>query len=451
MIRGRQTAITRGGCSATIFLALIAWIFSIPSVSSGALLTLQEGLRIATGNNRLIKIAEREEMISRADALILRAKLLPEVNASAGGTALAYQPAAIFGAETVPVSQENFLAYSLSIQQTLYDFKKNASLYEEGKVILGTKKIDTRRIRNLVALEFGLTYFDLLESEKMLKVAEQEVERLESHLRDAKNMYEEGVITKNDLLQAEVRISDAKQRLSTAKSLRSITTSRLNNILVRPLNSQIEVSDAYLKDLKGLPEDLATLDSASAWKAAEKQRPELLIADETLRALNLRERARKAEYFPKLFVQGGYDYTENRYMVHDGNWSVTLGLSVNLYSGGSTKAEIMKVEGQKSKLLEEKNNLIDQIKLELEKYILDSRTARERVAVTKDAVSQAEENLRINKVKYEEGVGTATDVLDAVTLLTVAETNYYKAVYDVSRAEAAVLYSMGVDLAEVYK
>jgi outer membrane protein len=437
--------------SAAIVFALIACVFSLPSASFGALLTLQDGLRIATENNRLIKIAQREEMISQADTLILKAKLLPEVNASAGGTALAFQPAAIFGSETVPVSEKDFLAYSLSIQQTLYDFRKDASLFEAGKIILTTKKIDTRRVRNLVALDFGLTYFDLLESEKMLKVAEREVERLESHLRDAKNLYEEGVITKNDLLQAEVKISDAKQRLSTAKSLRSITASRLNNILVRPLKSDIEVSDAYVKEVRGLPEDLRTIDTDAAWKTAEKQRPEILIADETLRALDLRERARKAEYFPRLFVQGGYDFTENRYMVHEGNWSVTLGLSVNLYSGGSTKAEIMKLEEQKSKLLEEKNNLIDQIKLELEKFLLDSRTARERVAVTKDAVQQAEENLRINRVKYEEGVGTATDVLDAVTLLTVAETNYYRAVYDLSRAEAAVLYSMGVDLAEVYK
>ena len=451
MNRGGRPGMQRGKWSAAVVLALIAWVFSFPSVSPGALLTLPEGLRLATGDNRLIRIAQREENISRADSLILKAKLLPEVNASAGGTALAYQPAAIFGAETVPVSEKDFLAYSVSIQQTLYDFRKDASLYEAGKVILNTKTIDTRRVRNLVALHFGLTYFDLLESEKMLKVAEQEVERLEAHLRDAKNLYEEGVITKNDLLQAEVKISDAKQRLSTAKSLRSITASRLNNILVRPLKSEIEVTDAYVKELEELPEDLLTLDSEAAWKTAEKQRPEILIADETLRALDLRERARKAEYYPRLFVKGGYDFTENRYMVHEGNWSVTLGLSVNLYSGGSTKAEIMKLEEQKSKLLEEKNNLIDQIKLELETYLLDSRTAGERVAVTKDAVKQAEENLRINRVKYEEGVGTATDVLDAVTLLTIAETNYYRAVYDLNRAEAAVLYSMGADLAQVYK
>jgi outer membrane protein len=71
--------------------------------------------------------------------------------------------------------------------------------------------------------------------------------------------------------------------------------------------------------------------------------------------------------------------------------------------------------------------------------------------VTKDAVGQAEENLRINRVRYAEGVGIATEVLDAVTLLTIAETNFYKSLYDFKRAEAGLIYSMGKDLSEAYK
>jgi outer membrane protein TolC len=102
-------------------------------------------------------------------------------------------------------------------------------------------------------------------------------------------------------------------------------------------------------------------------------------------------------------------------------------------------------------LIEQINRLIDEIKLEVEKYILDLKTARERITVTRDAVGQAEENLRINRVRYGEGVGTATEVLDAVTLLTIAETNLYKSLYDFRRAEAGLIYSIGKDLLEVYK
>lgn len=126
-------------------------------------------------------------------------------------------------------------------------------------------------------------------------------------------------------------------------------------------------------------------------------------------------------------------------------------MSLNLFSGGSTRAGVLKIKQEKVKLLEQRDKLTDDIKLEVEKYMLDLKTARERISVTKDAVGQAEENLRIDRVRYSEGVGTATEVLDAVALLTIAETNLYRSVYDFKRAEAGFVYSIGKDLPEVYK
>ena len=434
--------------SSEIIMVILCMLCSMASAATAyaEVLTLPAGLRLVNENSRLIKITEHEQMISEADTLIVRSKILPEINASWGYTSLAYQPAAIFGPLTVPMSERNFLSYSLNIQQTLFDFQKNASRYEASKKMMNVKKFDAARIRNLVAIDFVLVYLDLLESENMLKVSEKEVERLQSHLHDANSLYEEGVITKNDLLQAEVKISDAKQRLLTQRNLRAVTASRLNSILVRPLTSDMQV-----EDIREISPQAVEMDRENAWKIAEKQRPEIQIITETMKALDLEKTARKADYFPKLFLKGGYDFTENRFQVHEGNWSVTLGMGINLFQGGATKAELMKIDSQGLKLVEEKNKLMDDIRLEVEKYLLDVNTARERVAVTKGAVEQAEENLRINRVKYEAGAGTATDVLDAVTLLSIAETNNYKSVYDLKKAEAAVLYATGTQLSEVYK
>jgi len=433
---------------AQFIMVLLCMLCSMASATSAyaEALTLPAGLRLVNENSRLIKITGHEEKMSEADTLIARSKLLPEINASGGYTSLAYQPEAIFGSQSVPMSERNFLSYSLNIQQTLYDFQNSASRYEASKKLLNVKKFDAARIRNLVAIDFVLVYLDLLESENMLKVSEKEVERLQSHLHDANSLYEEGVITKNDLLQAEVKISDAKQRLLTQKNLRAVTASRLNSILVRPLNA-----DTQVEELRETSPQVVEMKREKAWEIAERQRPEIQIIAETMKALDLEKTARKADYFPKLFLKGGYDYTENQYQLHQGNWSATLGMGINLYQGGSTKAELMKIDSQRLKLVEEKNKLMDDIRLEVEKYLLDVNTARERVAVTRGAVQQAEENLRINRVKYEAGAGTATDVLDAVTLLSVAETNNYKSVYDLKKAEAAVLYATGTELSEVYK
>ena len=415
---------------------------------SADVLTLTEGLRLATENSRLIKISQNDERISAADTRIEKSGFYPTVDASASGTMLAHQPGAIFGTQAVPISNKDFYSYGLSVRQMLYDFRKTASRYESSMMRLKAREIDTFRVKNLVAIDFALVYFDLLEAEKMVYVGEKEVERLESHLKDADNLYAEGVITKNDLLQAQVRLSDSRQRLLTARMNRDVTASRLNETLVRPLTTRVEVSD-----IAEAPPETGVVagDLEKAWETAEKDRPEIRIADATVKALELDEAAKKAEYYPRLFAAGGYDYTRNEYQTPQGNWSLTLGVGINLFSGGKTKAELEKMDAEREKLLEQRKRLVDQVRLEVERYVLDARTARDRVAVTKDAVRQAEENLRINRVRYTEGVGTATEVLDAVTLLSVAETNHFRSVYDLAKSEIAVLYAVGKDLTEAYK
>jgi outer membrane protein len=420
---------------------------ALSTVAHAEALTLVQGLKLATTNSRLIRISEREEDMAKEDAAISRAKLLPEVNASAGLTSFAHQPGAVFGSLSAPTSEITFPAYTLTVEQTLYDFQKNASKYKASMIGVDVRKIDTRRIRNIVGLSFAVAYFDLLESDRMVDVAEKEVERVESHLRDTKNLYEQGAVTKNDVLQAEVRLADSRQRLLAAKNLSALNASQINNFLVRPLNSAVQPEDVD----PSLLESRAVFDLGKAWDAAMQSRPELQIVDATLKAQDFEEKARKADYLPQFFVKGEYDYMDNRYTLHEHNASVLFGMSINLYKGGSTKAEVAKIEYGKERLREQRKQLVDDIKLEVKRYILDSETARERVAATRDSVNQAEENLRINRVKYTEGVGTATDVLDAVTLLTVAETNYYRSLYDLMRAEAGVLYATGRDIAEVYQ
>ncbi len=428
-----------------VFLsAILPAAFVVPARAE--VLTMPEGLRLAAESNRTIKITRQQEGISEADTLIAKSPLLPTVNAYASQTFLAHQPKDVFGSLIVPTSNENFASYSLDIQQLLYDFEGAASKYKASKAILDTKRIDTQRVKNLTSLDFALAYFNLLESDKLVLVAEKEVDSVQSHLRDARNLFEEGVITKNDLLQAEVRLSDAQQKLLTARNARAINASRLNTILSRPLSTEVEV-----KDVDETPAGRVVLDREKAWDAALGQRPEMRIVYETMKSLDLEETSRKAEYYPRFFADASYDYTQNKFMVHQGNASFMFGMTLNLFSGGRTKAELLRIDHQKAQLQEQKSRLEDEIRLEVESNILDVKNASDRIKATKDSVGQAEENLRINRVRYEEGVGTATEVLDAVTLLTVAETNYYRSVYDLRRAESALLYSMGKDLADVYK
>ena len=424
---------------------IVAIFFSHHCYAEGTskMLTLSEGLRLATDNNHLVKIASFNKAIASADTSITKSKLLPNIQASFSQTFLAHQPGAIFGPQRVFVSQKDFLSYGINVHQTIYDFGANISRYNASRTYVDLTNLDLVRIKNLVALDFINTYFDLLEAEKMVGVAQKEAERLEAHLKVAQSLYEEGVITRSDLLQADVMLSDAKQRLVTMKNRRSFNSSNINNILARPIYAPVQVVD--------VPADAPeVVELEKAWDMAGKERSEIKIIDNQLRVVDFQETAAKSGYYPTLFAQGGYNYKENSYEFPSENWSLILGVNLNVFSGGSTKAEVAKVLYQRQQLLEQKRKLIDDIKLEVEKNYLDLKNALEKIQVTKDAVGQAEENLRINKIRYEEGIGTSTDVVDAITLLTTTETNYYRAVYELQRARAGLQYAIGLDLVSMY-
>jgi outer membrane protein TolC len=406
-------------------------------------LSLSEGLKIVTAENRLVTIRQQEEKTSVADTLVARARLLPNVYGSIGQTYQNHSPTVRLNNLEAPTVQENYYAYSAAVQQLLFDFMGTVSQYKASIALLDTKRLDTKRTRNLVALDFAFLYFDGLESEKLIAVAEKEKESLEAHLQVARDMFGAGVITKNDLLQAEVKLSDAKQKLLTAQNLRRIDGARINTMLARPISSPIELMEAT-----SAASDIVSLEAAA--DTAEKERPEMQIVDTTLKGLGFEETARKSEYYPRLFAQGGYAYTENKYQVYDGIWSVNLLMSINFFSGGSTKAELDKIKSRRMTLLVQRKKLIEDIRLELEKYYLDLANAKERIVVTKSAIAQSEENLRINKVRYAEGVGLALDVMDAIALQALAETNYYKSLYDYYRSEAGYIYAIGRELREAY-
>ena len=421
-------------------------LFPLPALSVDApqLVPLGEGLRIATEESRVMKIAAFNKELASQDISIARSRFFPVVNAQADYTMLAYQPGVIFGPQQVRTADKDYPSYGVNVHQTLYDFGARSALYRASKESLELTRTDIFRTKNLVALDFINSYFTLLESERMVVVTQREVDALESHQQVAINLYDAGAITKNDLLQAGVRLSDSRQRLLTLRNQRTFNASRINNILSRPLNGEIAPVEVAENTIP-----MPVLDKS--WETALLSRPEIKIVDQELKINELQETAKRSEYLPTLFADGGYSYTKNQFMLHEDNWSVVVGLNINLFNGGATRAGIAKIRLRSEQIREERNKIVEDIRLEVQRYYLDESNARDNVLNTKDASKQAEENLRINKVRYEEGVGTATDVLDAIALLTLAEKNYYKALYDMRRAHAGLIYATGEDLTQTYK
>ena len=410
---------------------------------TGRALTLEEGLKIVAETGRDVKIARSDEDVARSSVSLARSPWLPSVDLYGNETWLRYQPQARFGTVIVPTSQDKFLTYGVRATQVLYDFGKTSSSVDSAKYGLKAREIETMRAKNRSALEFIIAYYDLLESEKMLQVAGEEVQRYEAHKTDAEVRYNAGVVTKNEVLEADVTLADSRQRYLTTDNLRSLRASRLNSLLLRPLNDAVQ-----LEEVKKSPSAGITLEQA--WAEAEAESPEIKVIDAGIQAKGESVKAVQAEYLPNLFLSGGYEYQENAYMVYPRNWSLIAGVNINLWSGGATGSRVSMGKGELLSLRLTRDKLVDAVRLDVKSAYLDLQSSMQKIDVMKTSVASAEENLRLQRLRYQEGMGTAIEVLDAVTLLSTAETNSWRALYGSERAEAGLLYSMGRDLMGEY-
>ncbi len=426
----------------TLVIFLIA-VFTLLPLQAGGL-TLEEGLKMVTNQSREVLKAIQTEHQAEARLWQSRSHWLPQVELYGYQTYLRYQPQAKFGPfGPVPMSEKDFLTYGFRVSQLVYDFGALYSGISARREELRATRFLSTSIRNTMALEFIRRYLDVLEAEKLLSVAESQKKAHQEHLRDVRAMYENGLVTKNDLLQAEVTLAEAEQERINAENLLRIRKAALNIILKRPPDEDITLVEAPSARQIDIPLE-------EAYQRASEARPELIAMRHRIEALKLQRSAVKRQFLPKIYLTGGYEYQENEYMLHEGNWSIVAGLKIDLFSGGMKIARIKELDSAIKAAEIEYEKLREEIKLQVKSAYLRLQSARNRLEVARKAIEQAEENYRLHRLRYKEGVGTSTDVTDALVLLRSQKSNYYRAVYDAKRAEAELLYAMGADLVFSY-
>jgi len=148
-------------------------------------------------------------------------------------------------------------------------------------------------------------------------------------------------------------------------------------------------------------------------------------------------------YYPEFYARAGLDYVQNDKVKEQVIMAATVGFKVNLFDGFVTTARFKQSVKNRSRANVRLNQLLSDLALEYRTAVNDAKVAKERIAVTETSIKQGEENLRINKDRYQEQVGTATDVIDAQTLLTQVKTDYYQAIFDYEVALARVKRARG--------
>ncbi len=334
-----------------------------------------------------------------------------------------------------PTTNRNFWSSKTYLDQTIFDFWLTPSKYQAAVLGKSASLLDTAKTRDDLFLGVAKGYFSTLQDQKLEVVAQETVADLKQHLKIVEDQYQFGLVTFNDVLQAKVSLADAEQRLLVAKTDTIDSRAAFNKLLALPVSAPTVLKDEKLETRPWGLED--------ATEAALKQRSDLKASTERISQQEKVVTQTRAQYFPRIYAQAGQTYQQNEFLLHDNTWFGIFGMQWTLFSGLDTKAQVAQAKLGVTQLQEQHKDLDEQVRLDVQNAYLRVKESADRIRVTEEAVAQAEENMRLNEERYKEQVGTATDVIDAETLLTRTRVNYWTALYDHQMAKAQLLWSMG--------
>lgn len=430
-------------CRFLAVLALVAWMAGPPSVQAKDFLTLEESIDMALKQSVLIHAAE--EGVLAAEALKKEAftGFLPKLSTSYNYTRLNSEPYTTIyplpslttnPSRLVVGTQDNY-AWASEIRQPLFAGGGILANYEVNRLGHDISLTDRAATVQDIVREVKIAYFNILKAEKLVEVARQSVAQLESHLNVARNFFEVGLIPRNDVLLSEVSLANGELSLSRAENGLELARSRFNTVLRREIGAPVRIEDI----LSYRPYE-QTLEQSIA--AALENRPE--IRGQSLRVDQARSQVKlaRSDYFPTISAVGHYERVGDRPGVNGSDfkdaesWYVMGQASWTFWEWGKTKNRVDAVRSRESQSQDLLANLKDQVILEVKDAYLLLKEAEKQIRVTQKTIEQARENHRINEERYREQVATSTDVLDALTLLTRARSDYATALgnYSIDRA-----------------
>jgi len=396
--------------------------------------TLTEAWARAAQQDHSIAAVRSQTEAAKADAAAARAQRWPQLSVGGSYLKLDQSPAFDFSFTGLPIKPPPMFNNN---EVLMGSATLTIPLFTSGRISSSVAAAEAQSRGagdQLVAAESDLklavadAYVAVLRARKALAVAESNVASLESLASDVRSMFERELVPKNDLLSVQVALADAKQNRLRAANASEVAVAAYNRRLGEPMDRQVDLAES-LPEPAELPADLAALT-----QLAVKQRTELAALEEQAKAYGQMANTERARVLPQLAVMGGYNYLQNQFLDRQDLLSAGIGVQWALFDGGQARKRGAALDHTRRATEQQRQDAETLIELQVRQSWLDVAAARERVAVSAEAVDQAEENLRMARERYSAGLGTQTQLLEAETLRVQALTNRDSATLDAGLA-----------------
>jgi outer membrane protein len=407
-------------------------------------LTLQKALEIAEKSSYSAEMGALDKQLAAQSIKQSLALYYPRIDTSIGHVHLDNDPAFKFGATSFPAGEQLFWKWDFSIQQTIWDFGRRKEVLKASENSESAVKAKVNQEIKLKQAEITALFMGALTIRDQIEVVEVRKKSLGDHLKTAQNLYEQGVVTRNELLRTEVALrslDDQKRKLENAYDS---GLDQLSKSMGADIAPGTVLSDPTASSPQGIPkiawsqEDILTraLGNSEGLKSL----------DENIKALTNAYNFAKKDYYPYFVGSAGHSYEQNRYMAYPHVNKLFLGVSVNLFDGGVRKAKVAKSLIEIEKATREKLEAEREVAAQVLKAYRDYNDALEEYNTAKLNVSSSSENLRIVEDQYKEGILRTTDFLEAETLFAESRFKEVESLHRVIALEANILAFLSEDL-----
>lgn len=392
-------------------------------------ITLEQALEIGLRNNQELQVARLELEQAQSQLREATAALYPVLDFN---TELEYaqSPSIKISNERFPLStprepENTSVTGILELSYDIYSGGERGATIRRERENLRFNRLNVETTYEDIRFNITRDYYNLQDADAQVAIAQAAVEDATQSLRDAQLREQAGLGTRFDVLQAEVDLANASQALTTAVSQQRIARRTLAETLNLSQDTELSAAD----EIEEAGEWGLDLDKSILLAYQNRAELEQLLLQRQIGIEN--RKIALAAVRPNLSVFANYNFLDDQLddeiTVKDG-YAVGGRIVWRLYDGGAARARAEQanrdVEIAETRFSQQRN----QIRLEVETAYFDLISNQENISTAQTAVVTATERLRLARLRFQAGVGTQTEVIDAQRDLTEARGNFLQAV-----------------------
>jgi outer membrane protein TolC len=323
-----------------------------------------------------------------------------------------------------------------SLNETLLDFnaRNKVKAAAENEKVARFTVLDARE---LVVLVVGNQYLLALADAARLDTAKAQFTTAQTIYQQTGDLKTAGVAAGIDVLRAQVQMQTQQQRVLSAQNQYERQKMQLARTIGLPVAQQFQLTDS----VPYAP--LAALNLDEALAQAYHQRPEFLAAQSRLRAAELAVAAAKGEALPTIQVNGQAGWVGPAPGSSEAVYNLSAGVHIPIFQGGKVKADVAQAEAQLRQNRMQLEDLHSRMEFEVRSALLDVKTAEDLVAVARQQIELAGEQLKEARDRYAAGVSGSLEVVQAQEAVASANDNSIQALYQDNVAKLSLVRALG--------